>query len=286
MGLHLAALLQPAELRQKLLRAYLDQEGLSHIATMVLHRADDLGTVKQPINILMFEGVCCTEISNAVLRIRRPMGLKDNIELMKPVMARDGRPLSSARIRRGEIDREGRPLRGTDEPPRRLPESGRAVLATPKGELFHKRDGNVEKRVVARLQEESPPKVIAVGDVTTSTLVAQGFVPDVCVVDGMTKRGRYDVRVPGAPKFVVYNPAASIFPESWSVMDTALHSDSKCVILVEGEEDLLGFPAVILAPTGSVMLYGQPDAGIVYVPVSPENKSIARSLLDSMDVIT
>ena len=55
--------------------------------------------------------------------------------------------------------------------------------------------------------------------------------------------------------------------------------------MVEGEEDLMGFPAVLLAPDDSVMIYGQPDVGIVWVPVSKSNKKLARDLLEKMPII-
>ena len=76
-----------------------------------------------------------------------------------------------------------------------------------------------------------------------------------------------------------------IYPEAWSVIDTAIHDDANSLILVEGEEDLMGFPAVLLAPDNSVVLYGQPNVGIVWVPVHKENKKLARSLLKEMPII-
>jgi hypothetical protein len=77
-----------------------------------------------------------------------------------------------------------------------------------------------------------------------------------------------------------------IFPEAWSVMNTAIHDGVKSLIFVEGEEDLMGFPAVLLAPEGSVMLYGQPDVGIVWVPVNKQNIALAREYLNAMPLIT
>jgi uncharacterized protein (UPF0218 family) len=69
-------------------------------------------------------------------------------------------------------------------------------------------------------------------------------------------------------------------------MDTAIHDNVKSLIMVEGEEDLLGFPAMLLAPIGSVLLYGQPGVGIVWSPVDSDNKALAKSYLDDMPVIT
>jgi len=41
---------------------------------------------------------------------------------------------------------------------------------------------------------------------------------------------------------------------------------------VTGEEDLLALPAIVLAPLGSVVLYGQYDKGVVINEVTEELK--------------
>ena len=235
----------------------------------------------------MFEGPCCVEIEKKGLEYRqRELGVTDTFEHLKPVRAHDGDKLSSARIRLGEIDRTGRRLLGTSEPPRRLPETGRGVLAAPKGDVFDTSDGPPEKRVVKRLEDEAPTSAIAVGDVTSWTIQREGFKPDVCIVDGITKRGAFEEVLKAEREYRVYNPAAVLYPESWSAIDTAIHDGKKSLVYVEGEEDLMGFPAVLLAEEGSVMLYGQPDVGIIWVPVNTENKTLARDLLNAMPEIT
>jgi hypothetical protein len=200
------------------------------------------------------------------------------------VRAHDGGKLASARIRLGEIDREGRRLRGTKEPPRKLQLEGRVGLKTPKGEVFAEKDGPPEKRVVSKIREETPECVIAVGDVTASTLLKENYTPDVMIVDGITKRGPFEEQFTAERTYKIFNPQAVIFPEAWSVIDTAIQDDVSSLILVEGEEDLMGFPAVLLAPNGSVVLYGQPDVGIVWVPVNKENRKLARDLLEEMPI--
>lgn len=285
-GLELVELVQPVDIREQRLRAYLRCNHLdTTIEVLVVSRFNDFLLEPQPLDILMFEGPCCAEIEARVLELRRSSGIEDRFTLMKPVRASDGDKLSSARVRKGELDREGNVLRGTSERARRLELGGREILKAPKGDLYHTNDGPPEQRVAARLSKERPPHVIAVGDVTCSTVTRAGYQPDVCVVDGSTKRGEFKLDIKADKSYVVFNPAATIYPESWSAIDTALHDKRKSIIYVEGEEDLLGFPAVLLAPKGSVMLYGQPDAGIVYVRVNKENKSAARTLLDHMTVI-
>ncbi|MBM3212057.1 DUF359 domain-containing protein, partial [Candidatus Poribacteria bacterium] len=52
------------------------------------------------------------------------------------------------------------------------------------------------------------------------------------------------------------------------------------VVKVIGEEDLAGVPAILLSPLGTVVLYGQPQQGIVVVEVSEEKKRQLLQLLD------
>ncbi len=286
-GLELSTLIQPIEHRLKMLEKYIHRSGFENVIKVeAATKINDLMSVDGNTTFLMYEGPCCTEIESGALTIRRErLGVNDRIEFLKPVRANDGGKLSSARIRLGEIDRQGRRLRGTGEPPRLLQLEGRAGLKTPKGEVYAEKDGSPEKRVVERIRKETPAKVIAVGDVTVATILQEGYTPDVMIVDGITKRGPYGEQFSAAQEFTFYNPAAVIYPEAWSTIDTAIHEPEKSLVMVEGEEDLMGFPAVILAPNGAAVLYGQPDVGIVWIPVNVENKKIARILLEEMPII-
>ncbi len=53
-------------------------------------------------------------------------------------------------------------------------------------------------------------------------------------------------------------------------------------MLVDGEEDL-ALPAIVAAPEGASVVYGQPDEGMVHVRVTAEAKAEMRTLLDRFD---
>jgi uncharacterized protein (UPF0218 family)/phosphopantetheine adenylyltransferase len=286
-GLEFQALIQPIDLRERNLKNYLRKFNLDDlISVRTLTHSDDLLTIEGNTTFVMYEGPCCTEIESGALDLRkRELGVSDKIEFLKPVRAHDGEKIASARIRQGEIDREGRRLRGTNEPARILQLEGRADLKTPKGEVFAAEDGPPETRVVKRIQEELPECVISVGDVTTSTILKEDYTPKIMIVDGITKRGPFKEQFTAERIYTIYNPPAAIYPEAWSTIDTALHDEANSLILVEGEEDLMGFPAVLLAKDNSVVIYGQPDKGIVWIPVNDENKKLARNLLEDMPII-
>jgi uncharacterized protein (UPF0218 family) len=44
-------------------------------------------------------------------------------------------------------------------------------------------------------------------------------------------------------------------------------------------------PAVLYAPYGSVVLYGQPDEGVVLIKVTPECKRRCAQILAKMEVV-
>jgi uncharacterized protein (UPF0218 family)/phosphopantetheine adenylyltransferase len=287
-GLELEALIQPIEVRERNLRKYIQEVKLDNLISIKsITEVQDLLTVEGDTTFLMYEGPCCTEIESGALNIRKEKsGVNDIVEYLKPVRAHDGEKISSARIRLGEIDREGHRLVGTKEPPRELKLEGRIGLKAPKGDVFATKDGPPEERVVRKIYEESPKCVISVGDVTSSTLIKAGYTPQVMIVDGITKRGPFKEQFMAERIYDIFNPAAVIYPEAWSVIHTAIQDENKySLIIVEGEEDLMGFPAVLLAPDGAAVLYGQPDVGIVWIPVNKENKRLARNLLEEMPII-
>jgi uncharacterized protein (UPF0218 family) len=51
---------------------------------------------------------------------------------------------------------------------------------------------------------------------------------------------------------------------------------------VNGEEDLLVIPVCIHAPENAIVLYGQPNEGLVIVKITPEIRSKTQTLLESM----
>ena len=286
-GLELQNLIQPLEVRVERLKEYLIECKLDGIIEVRgITKNEDLLPIERDATFLMYEGPCCTEIQSGALDLRKQkLSVEDKIEFLLPVRANDGEKIASARIRNGQIDRFGRKLRGTTEPPRLLQFEGRSGLSTPKGDVYDAKDGPPEKRVVKRIKEESPKHVIAVGDVTSATIFEEGYTPQVMIIDGITKRGPYEKEFKAPEDILIYNPAAVIYPEAWSAIDTAIHKTKSTLITVDGEEVLLGFPVVLLAPEDSVVVYGQPDVGIIWVPVTPENKILARELLEQMPII-
>lgn len=158
-----------------------------------------------------------------------------------------------------------------------LPESLRGAFKDP--------FGPVETDAEAVLAAVDGP-LIAVGDIVTYHFLQAGREPDVAVVDERTKRETVadDVREAVVrPDVTVANPAGSLAEGLVRALATALAADDPTTVLVDGEEDLAVLPAVLLAPVGASVVYGQPDEGMVRVPVTADSKAKFRDLVERMD---
>jgi len=159
----------------------------------------------------------------------------------------------------------------------RLPDSLRDELKIPLGVLLKDTSKeNISKHI---------PKnsyVITVGDATTEKMLDFGFVPSLQIVDGFEKRGKRTPPPSSATKMSCDNPAAQITTQSIDTIKNALEAKPPVQILVNGEEDLLVIPVCIFAPENSVVLYGQPNEGLVIVSVTQEIRNKTQNLLNRM----
>jgi GTP-dependent dephospho-CoA kinase len=136
----------------------------------------------------------------------------------------------------------------------------------------------------------SAKKVAAIGDMTAFNLLKASIVPDLLVVDNKTKRMPVSDHVlekldhESYKTVRVNNPAATLTKELIDLISESLDSVEHVKIVVEGEEDLATLPAILYAPLGSVVVYGQPDEGSVLVDVTPERKLHIEEFMKRMIV--
>ncbi|MEC8927491.1 MAG: pantetheine-phosphate adenylyltransferase [Candidatus Thermoplasmatota archaeon] len=212
------------------------------------------------------------------------------------VQAEDGEAISSSRIRQGSINRDGNLwIRKSDlEQVVHLPTSLDSELKEPMGTLFPGPEDTPEVAIRAAVDAipAFSPCLIAVGDVTVNALLETGWVPDVGFVDGLTKRTAWDGEI-DITSFVGHltceNPAGQLTPDLLKCTDLALEfafseEGGPVLLEVEGEEDLAPIMIHLLAPLGSVVLYGQPSAGVVLRVTDESTKARCRALLDAFEV--
>jgi GTP-dependent dephospho-CoA kinase len=142
-------------------------------------------------------------------------------------------------------------------------------------------------KLKAIVKEEKPPIIVSVGDTVSRNLHSHDIKPSLSVTDNQSMRKRVKPSKFEDKKIVhVKNPPGTITQEAFAAVHKALEkSDENHVhLIVDGEEDLLTLVAVLFAPKGSFVVYGQPYKGIVIVRVTPEKKTEAKALLNAMAV--
>ncbi|MFP8889975.1 GTP-dependent dephospho-CoA kinase family protein [Natrialbaceae archaeon A-CW2] len=174
----------------------------------------------------------------------------------------------------------------TDDPTD--PESQLSLPATLRHELKEPM-GPIETDA-ERLLETVEGPLIAVGDVVTYHFLQADRQPDVALVDGQTKREAVDAEIDRVVRDVetgqtvtVTNPPAVLTESLLTALASALERPEPTTIFVEGEEDLAVLPALLAAPEGSSIVYGQPDQGMVHVVVDESTRARARDLLERFD---
>lgn len=169
----------------------------------------------------------------------------------------------------------------------RIPNGLRGRLRRPLG--FFIAGPHAEFKAKKYIEHIKPVKVATIGDVVSSTLHEAKLHIDIAVIDGKTLRSvgrQYSFK--SSHTFKVRNPPGTISIEAWNTLRKALEINGEVLVLVDGEEDLLVIPVVILAPENSVVAYGQPplwgDEGIVIIEVDMGRRREFVNYLREMDV--
>ncbi len=164
----------------------------------------------------------------------------------------------------------------------KLPENLREDLKIPLGDLINDIDVN-NKNIQTKINPKSV--LITVGDRTTENMLQLGLKPQIQIIDGLEKRNQRIVPTDDAvnTNLSCRNPPGEITQESIQVIQKAFSSEPPVRITVDGEEDLLVLPVCIAAPENSVVMYGQPNEGLVIVHITPEIRAKVQKILDVMN---
>ena len=162
----------------------------------------------------------------------------------------------------------------------KLPDSLRDQLKIPLGILLPIDQDN-KTNIQKYLSDDS--YIMTVGDRTTEKMIDFDLIPSLQIIDGLEKRIKRDIiKLGSAFELKIDNPAAEITLESIEIIKKAFSLNPPIRLTVNGEEDLLVLPACIYAPENSVILYGQPNKGLVLVQITTEIRNKAQALLDLM----
>jgi pantetheine-phosphate adenylyltransferase len=193
------------------------------------------------------------------------------------VSAYDKKPISSTRVREGEIDGAGKMT---------LPDSLRPELQKPMGRII------AEEFIHREVAKHADDIIVTVGDITTQTLFSFGIRPSLIIVDLRVERHAYQefeaykfpkyydvIWLVSGPGYISHKAIDEI--QRWN---ETIKTRKHVVLVISGEEDLLTLPAIAYAPKGSIVYYGSPPStgieGLVEVIVTNEKKKEIVGLLD------
>lgn len=282
----LSELIEPYEKREQKLRAYIEDHW-SSARYSIVQISDIYGPT---LTDTSFDTIVVTPDTRAngqkVIEKRTKAGLNKLRLVEAPlVRAKDGGALSSTRIRFGQIDRQGRPYNALFEHSLSVPEAHRDALRQPIGTTTGSSADHAltAQKALAIIHKFKPTLLITVGDIVTSALLQVGLHPNIALID-LKSDGKNLEHIEQPDAFDVENPSGTIQSKSVTIIEktiaNSLRKMSSKVILVDGEEDLLALPCILLAPLNAVVIYGQKDHGIILNFVTEELKTKVKKLVE------
>ena len=160
----------------------------------------------------------------------------------------------------------------------------RNELKNPQGLLIEGPFEETMEMLKELIEAEKPSAVISVGDIVSRHMIEYGLVLNVLIVDNKTMRKPIQpIIVDVDQTLFAKNPPGTISDEAWVAIKRAVEHKGRIKVMIDGEEDLLTVVAVLSAPEGALVVYGQPHKGIVVVKVTKEQKEKMRRIVDAMD---
>jgi uncharacterized protein (UPF0218 family) len=159
----------------------------------------------------------------------------------------------------------------------------RIKLKEPIGKLIRGSFTETAEELKNLIAQENPQTIIAVGDTVSENLAKSRLFPKLWVIDNKVMRKAIQP-IPFMAKTTMHirNPPGTITEEAVSAIREGLENRESVQIVVDGEEDLLTLIAIVYAPENALVVYGQPNEGIVVVKVTPEKRKEVVGILDDM----
>lgn len=164
-----------------------------------------------------------------------------------------------------------------------LPQKLQKQLKKPWGMLVRGSFSETARKLREIIEKEKPPSIVSVGDAVSRNLVENDILPNLLIIDNKVMRTKVEPLAFSADKEVhVKNPPGTVTQEACDAVKEAFKTNCRVKMVIDGEEDLLTLAAVLYAPENSVIVYGQPQEGVVVVKATRENKTEAAEILKTI----
>ena len=162
-----------------------------------------------------------------------------------------------------------------------LPENLRNELKIPLGKLIPNNSSEKED-FIRKIYSEKV--VITVGDATSELLLQMGLIPLLHIIDGQEKREKRSLPLADAivTELTVKNNPGEISSESFNLVKNIFKEKPPIRLVVDGEEDLLVLPVCLFAPENSVVMYGQPNEGLVIAEITNKIREKVQKIVNQM----
>ena len=162
-----------------------------------------------------------------------------------------------------------------------LPKNLRNELKIPLGKLILNSSSEKENYIRSVYSEKV---VITVGDATSELLLGMGLTPLLHIVDGQEKREKRSPPLADSAntELTVKNNPGELSSESFNLIKNIFQQKPPIRLLVDGEEDLLVLPVCLFAPENSVVMYGQPNEGLVIAEITNEVREKVQKIVNQM----
>ena len=160
----------------------------------------------------------------------------------------------------------------------------RQELKNPLGLLIKGTPEETMRQLKKIIEKEKPRYLVSVGDIVSQNMLRKGIQPNIIIVDGKAMREQTQaIDVQNRRSMTIENPAGTITPQAWQAVEEALKEKRPTLIMIEGEEDLLTLVSALTMPQGSIVVYGQPNEGIVAMKVDQVAKHKVNLIVQAME---
>ena len=164
----------------------------------------------------------------------------------------------------------------------------RERLAKPFGEVmgFEKTAERLRERA-SPAGSARPSLLIAVGDQIIVNLIQAKLMPDIAVYDGICQRKEVPREWISLIRDAAVREGGSVrepnMPGTINPLMEARLRDLLSIragwLQIEGEDDLCSLVVMAYAPAGALLLYGQPNQGVVWVEIDEKRQKEAQEIL-------